>query len=80
MRKTISFTKKYKKEYEYLCIQDNPSLYVRELIRKDMCDSKNKQDEIISLLQELTNNNDLIKNKPNKSNFKKNALKNIMDM
>lgn len=84
MRKTISFTDSYKNEYKHLLKQENPSDYVRKLIRQDILNSNNNTEQkILNLLEKIVNGDiKLNTNNSNniKSDFKKNALKGLINM
>lgn len=58
MRKTISFSKYYKKEYEYLENINNASEYICQLIRKDRLKSNNDLEEKILQILKTININD----------------------
>jgi len=71
LRKTISFTEQYKKEYEYIC----------KLIRKDrLKQNENTEDKILKLLNRIMKNGRIETAQNNASHQKKKALKNILNM
>lgn len=81
MRKTISFAKHYRKEYEHLINKNNPSEYVCDLIRKDrLKTNENIEEKILSVLQQIVKTGQLQIPKKQMSDKKKNALKNMLNI
>lgn len=81
MRKTISFAKHYKDDYEYLNKKNNPSEYVCSLIRKDrLKNNENVDEKLLRLLQQVVNSGQIKNHTTQVSNKKKNALKNMLNV
>lgn len=81
MRITFNFPDGWEDDYEYAEKQENTSLYLRQLVRKDRLNKKdNVEDKIIQLLNKIISNGKINVINQEHSPQKKKALANIINM